>query len=112
MAKRFAMQNPNGLWYNSDYHSRHRHGRWRNASDKRLYRSLRGLRDAVGYGAGVAEKVTSIPAPQFRLGLSNEEREALWTSMRERSRALSAVGLQQWVELHKQCGFIIHEYDI
>ena len=61
--KMYMLRNSDGLYLNTDYHTRWQQGNWRPREQARLYKSKQGIRSAL---AGIA-----FPAMKAHLGIEN-----------------------------------------
>lgn len=106
--KRFMMRNAEGLYLNTDYHTRWKQGKWRDRDNARLYSSVVGIMSAFG---GIT------PAVKKHLGIVWERPAGQWTDAdREANSALykgfSKLSGKEKLALWAEDGYVIEEIEI
>lgn len=104
MATYYTMRSPKGKWLNTDYHSRNRHGKWRDEENRRLYKSLLGLRQAAAYC--VLDGFRGV-LPGLDLQCSSD-----WRRRMEEYALVNKLTLTEWVDLCEKCGYTFHEHQV
>lgn len=109
--KRYLMRNAEGLYLNTDYHTRYARGEWRNRDDARIYKSLQGLRSAFNsIPPSIRKLVGEVAKPT--VDSSTEDRRRYWDLLRERSEAIRAIPTAKFFSLIEEDGYVVEEVEL
>lgn len=104
---RFTLRNPEGKYLNTDYHTNFANGEWRD--EPRLYKSLSGIKSALGYWA--PECVRS------RIGFSPPNHGHRWTDedleMNARfCQEFRKIKQAEFFQLLEEAGYVLTKQEI
>lgn len=101
----FILKNPEGKFLDTDYHSKWRHGKWRDKP--RLYKTKQGLRSALR-GLITPAMYSIVGEPP----LGPLDRKGYWQEVRERFARVAKIPTDKYFELLAKDGYELLEAEV